>query len=69
LGLERLPYETLDEWWKRIGLKDTLVIHQIYAKVRYGMVDSTLEEQVYVKEVTFNIKQRMKELAENDRQS
>jgi hypothetical protein len=69
LHLGRLPFETLDEWWRRMGLKNTQAIHQIYDKIRYGMARSSQEEQVQVKEVTLKIKQEIKEIAKSRKQA
>lgn len=69
LGVGRLQYETLDEWWKRIELMDTSDINQIYSKIRYGMIHSTPKEQDYVKEIASTIKQNMKEVAKNRTQT
>ncbi|MGG3466475.1 hypothetical protein ABES02_02870 [Neobacillus pocheonensis] len=49
LHLERLPHETLEEWWNRIGIPSSGDIIQIYEKVRYGEVVSSIEEIAKVK--------------------
>jgi hypothetical protein len=65
--LARLPFETLDEWWERIGLTGSQEIIEIYEKVRYGgLVGTTLELLRLKKEIEF-LKQQMKGIHKSDR--
>lgn len=49
LHLGRLPHETLEEWWKRIGIPSSGNIIQVYEKVRYGEAVSSVEEIAKIK--------------------
>jgi hypothetical protein len=69
LKLGRYPYETLDEWWNRMGLIETEAINQTYDKVRYGLIGSSIEEQHHVKKVITDLKQKIKELAKMRKQA
>jgi len=67
LNVGRLPFETLDEWWQRVGLNQLGQINKIYEKVRYGLILSTIEEQVQVKAEIHQLKKQIKEIAENQK--
>jgi hypothetical protein len=62
LKLTRLPFETLEEWWKRIGLSESSEVIAIYEKVRYGEGTSTIEEQTIMKTEIHQLKQQLKEI-------
>jgi hypothetical protein len=69
LKLGRFRYETLDEWWGRIGLIKTEAANIIYDKIRYGMVVSTVEEQAEVKQVMSDLKLQLKNLAKSAKEA
>ncbi|WML38909.1 hypothetical protein RCG19_17170 [Neobacillus sp. OS1-2] len=62
LNLGRLSFETLEEWWLRVGLSGSLESLKIYEKVRYGGVPSSLEEQTKMKTEIRCLKQQLKEI-------
>jgi hypothetical protein len=65
--LGRLPFETLDEWWERIGLTDTNHVNEMYEKVRYGAILASKEEQVQIKEEILHLKQQIKDIAKSEK--
>jgi len=67
LRLGRLPYETLGEWWERVGLTGSEKSKNIYQKVRYGEEVSSSEDQAIMKEEILNLKQQLKELDKMDK--
>ncbi|MFJ5713500.1 hypothetical protein [Neobacillus sp. NPDC093127] len=62
LKLGRLPFETLDEWWQRVGLSASSKAIAIYEKVRYGEGTSSIEEQTMMKTEIHQLKQQLKEI-------
>jgi hypothetical protein len=62
LHLGRLSSESLEEWWNRIGLEGGDEIIGIYEKVRYGDVQSSTQEQTYMKAEIHQLKQQLKEI-------
>ncbi|WHY87900.1 hypothetical protein QNH39_08720 [Neobacillus novalis] len=62
LKLGRLPFETLEEWWQRIGLSGSSESIAIYEKVRYGEGRSSIEEQTIMKTEIHQFKQQLKEI-------
>lgn len=61
LKLGRLPFETLEEWWQRVGLSGSPESIAIYEKVRYGEGSSSIEEQTMMKMEIQRLKQQLKE--------
>jgi len=68
LKLGRLPFETLEEWWKRVGLLGTNESIAIYEKVRYGGGTSSYEEQTQMKTEIRRLKQQLKEIKSNQKE-
>ncbi len=62
LKLGRFPYETLEEWWHRVGLTGTGKSIEIYEKVRYGGGTSSIEEQILIQTEIRRLKQQVKEI-------
>ncbi|ETI68085.1 hypothetical protein BAVI_14274 [Neobacillus vireti LMG 21834] len=62
LKLGRLPFETLEEWWQRIGLSGSSEATAIYEKVRYGEGTSSIEEQTMMKTEIVQVKQQLREI-------
>ena len=62
LKLGRLPFETLEEWWKRVGLLGSNDSIAIYEKVRYGDGTSLYEEQILIKREIRQLKQQLKNI-------
>jgi hypothetical protein len=62
LKLGRLSSESLEEWWNRIGLEGGDEIIGIYEKVRYGQVQSSTQEQSYIKAEIHQLKQQLNEI-------
>jgi hypothetical protein len=55
----RYPFETLEEWLKRIGLNENEQIISLYEKIRYGQESSTNEERTFFKNNIRDMKQRL----------
>jgi hypothetical protein len=62
LKLGRLSSESLEEWWNRIGVEGGDEIIGLYEKVRYGDVQSSTQEQSYIKAEIHQLKQQLKEI-------
>lgn len=62
LKLGRFPFETLEEWWQRLGIKATPESNEIYEKVRYGGIISSNVEQTHLKTEIHHIKKQLKEI-------
>lgn len=62
LKLGRLPFETLEEWWQRIGLSGSSETIAIYEKVRYGEGTSSIEEQTMMKSDIHFVKLQLREI-------
>ncbi|WHY79150.1 hypothetical protein QNH20_08470 [Neobacillus sp. WH10] len=60
--LGRLPFETLGEWWKRVGLLGSNELIAIYEKVRYGGGTSLYDEQILLKREIPQLKQQLKNI-------
>ncbi|WP_413301633.1 hypothetical protein AA0X95_22080 [Bacillus sp. 1P10SD] len=67
LKLGRLSSESLEEWWNRIGLVGVDEIIGIYEKVRYGDVQSSYQEQSYIKAEIHQLKQQLKEIHKKEK--
>ncbi|MFJ7728862.1 hypothetical protein ACIQXV_22385 [Neobacillus sp. NPDC097160] len=68
LKLGRLPFETLEEWWKRVGLTVSLDSIGIYEKVRYGGIIASNKEQTLIKTEIRYLKQQLKEIKNNQKE-
>lgn len=60
--LGRLPYESLSEWMKRIGILDADDVNFIYEKVRYGHFSYSESEEWLIKEKLQLKKKELKEI-------
>lgn len=60
--LGRLPYESLSEWMKRIGILDADDVNFIYEKVRYGHFSHSESEERLIKEKLQLKKKELKEI-------
>lgn len=55
----RYPFETLEEWFVRIGLTGREQLISIYERTRYGEIVSSHEEQLQVKNEISQMKQQL----------
>lgn len=62
IQLGRLSSESLEEWWKRIGLVGGDEIMTTYEKVRYGEIQSSVKDQTFFKTEIQQLKQQMKDI-------
>ncbi|MFZ7944294.1 hypothetical protein [Neobacillus sp. 19] len=60
LNLGRLSFETLEEWWQRVGLSGSRASIEIYEKVRYGAALVSEEEQILLRTEMGHLKQQLK---------
>ncbi|MBV7503928.1 hypothetical protein KW850_01430 [Bacillus sp. sid0103] len=63
--LGRLPYETLSEWWQRVGITDSEELIEYYNKVRYGGVIYSKEETTQISKEIRQLRQRLKDIYKN----
>ncbi|MEH7334813.1 hypothetical protein V7161_19410 [Neobacillus drentensis] len=65
LQLGRFPFENLQEWFNRVGIIELNETIEIYEKVRYGGLLSSMDDQNMIKKDVFLIKQKLKEIHKN----
>ncbi|RHW31406.1 hypothetical protein D1B31_22245 [Neobacillus notoginsengisoli] len=59
-GVGRLSYETLEEWWKRIGIHSNRRLAELYGEIRYGSMPVEEENLEYARSEIKAIKEQMK---------
>ncbi|MFP5111084.1 hypothetical protein ACSU64_01675 [Bacillaceae bacterium C204] len=62
INLGRFPFETLREWWLRVGITDSEEIIEIFNKVRYGGFTFSKEETTRISRKIRQIRQKLKDL-------
>ena len=62
IKLGRLPFETLEEWWQRVGLIDSEQVIEIYDKIRYGGLTPSNEEVIQISGRIRHLKQKLKDI-------
>ncbi|MEH7501715.1 DUF4129 domain-containing protein [Neobacillus drentensis] len=62
INLGRLPFETLEEWWKRIGLTHSEELIEIYERVRYGGYTTSNEDAMLISRKIRQLKQKLKDI-------
>ncbi|MGG1678913.1 hypothetical protein ACIFOT_24790 [Neobacillus sp. NRS-1170] len=65
LQLGRFPFENIQEWFNRTGITESNEIIEIYEKVRYGGLLSSMEDQNTIRNDVHRIKQKLKEIHKN----
>ncbi|WP_223595150.1 hypothetical protein [Neobacillus bataviensis] len=65
LQLGRFPFENLQEWFNRVGIRELNETIEIYEKVRYGGLLSSMDDQNMIKKDIHLIKQKLKEIHKN----
>lgn len=62
----RLPFETLQEWFKRIGLIETEQVVTLYEQTRYGELSLAEQEQILFKDKIRILKQQLQIIKNKD---
>ncbi|MDN3014949.1 hypothetical protein PH210_01870 [Paenibacillus sp. BSR1-1] len=65
LQLGRFPFENLQEWFNRMGITELNETIDIYERVRYGGLLSSMDDQNMIKKDVQRIKQKLKEIHKN----
>lgn len=66
IKLGRLPFETLEEWWQRVGINDSEELIEIYDKIRYGGLTFSNEESIQISRRIRHLKQKLKDIRKKD---
>jgi hypothetical protein len=66
INLGRLPFETIEEWWERVGITGSEEIIEIYSKVRYGRITFSNEDTIQISKEIRQLKNKLKEIRKKD---
>jgi hypothetical protein len=68
IKLERHPFETLKEWWLRVGLTGFEELLDIYDNVRYGEFTYSIEDATQISKEIRQIRQKLKGIYKNNQE-
>ncbi|CEG26629.1 hypothetical protein [Bacillus sp. B-jedd] len=66
-GYGRFPYETLDEWWTRIGINKDRQLIDIYGRIRYGSMPVEDKSLDYARAAIKDIKEQIKAFGKKEK--